>query len=394
MLRTTLLTTAVLSSLLSATPALAMPQDGAAQMRSTMSLSSRDADGSSFEVRVENGEVVSLKINGEDVPAERARITDRGVEVLGEDGEVIHRFGMRIGGMAAAAAPNAPVVRAQPVMPGGVQVQVFDEREKPRAAKAPRGALRQPAAVAVAVKSMIGVGFGEVDEAVAHHLKVDPAKATMITSLLEGMPAKKAGLEKFDVIVGIDGKPGAAIEALRGAVAKAEPGTKMKFSVRRGAETKEIEVETTAFDAEKLSRVEGGGRWWEEDPEVFADMNVGAAEDGEATMFFIGPDGKRREIRVPALRGLPQPRFDRIDPNEIEGMDAAIREMVEQMLQEAGVEGAGAMGGEDPADAKPAPEKGAASDEDRLRRMEERMEDLRRELERERAARGKKPADA
>lgn len=380
------LSTIVLSSLLAATPALAIPQDGAVQMRSTMSLSSRDADGTSFEVRVDNGEVASLRINGEDVPADRARVTDGGVEVLDEKGAVIHRFAVRMGGMMAPAVQR-PEVRARPEIPGGVQVQVFDDKEAPRAPKPPKRA------ATAAGKSMIGAGFGEVDEAVAHHLEVDPAKATMITSVLDEMPAKKAGLERFDVVVGIDGKQGAALDALRDAVAKAEPGTKMKLSVRRGGETKEIEIETVAFDAARLS--DATDFPWRQDADWQVNVGVDGEDAGGTTMFFIGPDGKRREIRVPSFRGMPMPQLDRLDPREIEGMGDAIREMVEKMLGGDGTGGGGVVEGEVPAEVQPAPRKGADAAEERLRRMEERMEDLRRELERERAARsGKRPADA
>jgi hypothetical protein len=90
------------------------------------------------------------------------------------------------------------------------------------------------------------------------------------------------------------------------------------------------------------------------------------------------------------------PRFDRIDPREIEGMEEAIREMYERTLRDAGIDENGVVGGRPEAGGaaeKPAPKRGDAGDE-RLRRMEERMEELRRELERERAARGQKPADA
>jgi hypothetical protein len=380
------LSTIVLSSLLAATPALAIPQDGAVQMRSTMSLSSRDADGTSFEVRVDNGEVASLRINGEDVPADRARVTDGGVEVLDEKGAVIHRFAVRMGGMMAPAVQR-PEVRARPEIPGGVQVQVFDDKEAPRAPKPPKRA------ATAAAKSMIGAGFGEVDEAVAHHLEVDPAKATMITSVLDEMPAKKAGLERFDVVVGIDGRQGAELDALRDAVAKAEPGTKMKLSVRRGGETKEIEIETVAFDAARLS--DATDFPWRQDADWQVNVGVDGEDAGGTTMFFIGPDGKRREIRVPSFRGMPMPQLDRLDPREIEGMGDAIREMVEKMLGGDGTGGGGVVEGEVPAEVQPAPRKGADAAEERLRRMEERMEDLRRELERERAARsGKRPADA
>ena len=113
MLRQNLLTAVALTSLLAVTPALAIPQDGAVQTRSTMSLASRNADGTAYEVRVEDGAVRSLKINGEDVPTDRARVTDTGVEVLDEDGEVIHRFAVRTSGMArAAGAAGAAATRA------------------------------------------------------------------------------------------------------------------------------------------------------------------------------------------------------------------------------------------------------------------------------------------
>jgi hypothetical protein len=215
----------------------------------------------------------------------------------------------------------------------------------------------------------------------------------MITSVLDEMPAKKAGLERFDVVVGIDGRQGAALDALRDAVAKAEPGTKMKLSVRRGGETKEIEIETVAFDAARLS--DATDFPWRQDADWQVNVGVDGEDAGGTTMFFIGPDGKRREIRVPSFRGMPMPQLDRLDPREIEGMGDAIREMVEKMLGGDGTGGGGVVEGEVPAEVQPAPRKGADAAEERLRRMEERMEDLRRELERERAARsGKRPADA
>lgn len=383
-LSTNLFKTALVSSLLAATPALATPQDGGVQMRSTMSLASRNADGTSFEVRVEDGAVRSLKIDGRDVPTDRARVTDDGVEVLDDNGEVIHRFAVRMGGMIAPAVAE-PRVRVRPAVPGGVQVQAFDGQEMPRA----------PKQVATAsAKSMIGAGFGEVDEAVVHHLKVDPSKATMITSIVDGLPAQKAGLERFDVIVGVDGKAVAGMDALRRMIAGAEPGSKMKLSVRRGAETKEIEIETAAFDGDKLVGIDGIR--WQGGAEDFLEMDVG--ENGGAMMFFIGPDGKRRELRVPSVRGLQMPQPDWLDPRQFEGMEQAIREMVERTLRDAGIDENGAVdvrpeagGGVE----KPAPKRGVDSADERLRRMEERMEDLRRELERERAARGgQKPADA
>jgi hypothetical protein len=389
MLRFNLFSAAVLSSLLAATPTLAHAQTGAARNQSVTALSARDPDGNAFDVRIENGKVVLLKINGDDVALDRARQTDTSVEVLGENGEVLHRFPVVISSTMAPAVPGTPTPPRAPIAP-----------------KAPKRA--------TAAKSMIGVGFGAVDEALAHHLKVDPEKTTMVSSVLEGLPAQKAGIEKFDVIVGVNGKDTAAIDALRSAVATAEPGAKMKLSIRRGAETKEVEVETIAFDSARLESIDGTA--WGGDTQDFADMNIAGDEDGQSTMFFIGPDGKRREMRVPSLRGLAVPSVPRLDPRQFEEMERSIRELIERMDGDMKGDMNGDMHGavDEPAPgrapdaarrpAKPSPDaapgrapqkRGAESSDERLRRMEERMEDLRRELEREREARrGQKPADA
>ncbi len=147
----------------------------------------------------------------------------------------------------------------------------------------------------------------------------------------------------------------------------------MTFEVRRGAETKKVEVKAVAFDATKMSSVE---------PQVFSFDLADAAgfelpdgamalqliegmegmegEDGEfdtdemelaedSVMYFVGPDGKQREIRLPrmgSMQGMPQLRMKQWTPQ--------VR---------AGVPG------------------DHSSTDDRLRRLEEQLERLTRELE-------------
>jgi hypothetical protein len=347
----------LLSSLLSATPAVrafALPQDARAESRSVSALSFvDDSDGTRIDIRIENGKVVVAKVNGKDLPADRVRQVPDGVEILDEKGEVMRHLRIGGAGNGAFAAPSAP-------------------------------------------KSMIGLGFAQVDEALAHHLKVDPAKSTMVSAVIDGMPAKAAGLEKFDVIVSIDGKPAAGMNELRRAIAATEPGTKVKLAVRRGADTKEFVVEAAAFDPERLAASDGF-------PSAdFADAEV--AGGGESSVFFIGPDGKKREMRIPSMRGLQMmPNMPGIDPRQFEQMERSLREMRERMERQFG-EAFGRGPDEEQAAPAPAPRmapkraprQNADPGDERLRRMEERMEDLRRELERERESRKgpSRPADA
>lgn len=366
------LATTILSGFLAGTAAsgaLAAPQSGPTlETSATITVQTESADGTSVEMTMADGKIVSLFVDDEEVPADRVRQNGNMVEVLDEAGKVVHEIPMLFGtsGLSMSITPRVGIA---------------------------------PSVAVASARSMIGVGFGEVDEALAHHLKIDPSEATMVTSILDQMPAHKAGLERYDVIVAINGKPGAPMDALRQAIANAAPGTKMKLSVRRGSETKDVEVETAAFDAAKIAAAGLAG-----------DAGLEDAEPGDNVMFFIGPDGKRREIRMPnfadiaVMPEMPDlSQFQGFDAQRLEEIESRVREMVDRLNKRIdsmlGEKPGASVGEAKPADPKPpqaksAPAPAADAGEDRLRRMEERMEELRRELEREREARKQKPADA
>ncbi len=352
-------------------------------VRSSSSIMTRGADGTTFELRLENGDVAEARLNGEAIPADRVRQTPDGVEVLDEKGAVIHRFAGRFGAMAPSA-PAAPRTerRGGVAVPGGIEIQEFrdDESRDARAAGAkPQSAVAQPS-------SMLGVGFGEVDEALAYHLGLaDRTKCTLIAEVMDGLPAKTAGLQRFDVVTAINGTESAAVEALRDRIAKAAPGTRFSLTVRRGAETKAIDVETIAFDATKLG----------------ARAEAALPDAGGTVLFFVGPDGKRRELRLPAMQGLDLGGLDLPDLTTRlregaegvvpDGIDPMMRDLsrtmeefqkrMQQWEQRFGQRFRGAPEGG-------APREGPAESprDRRFREMEERLEELMRDLRRERDA--------
>ena len=212
-----------------------------------------------------------------------------------------------------------------------------------------------PAEVRIAAaetpKSMIGIGLGEIDPALAHHLELDPAKATLITNVIEELPAHLAGIERFDVIVAIDGSESAPRADVAAKLGRAEPGTKFTLKVRRGAETAEVEVTTAAFDP---TRIQG-------------DLSERRAAEEQAMLdlFFVGPDGVRRGLRMPPMDGamrVPGVAFEGLDPEQLRLIEGAWSQFLE--------------------DFESMPEAAPADPiEERLRRMEERMEEMRRKLE-------------
>src|SRR4029079_19174047 len=69
-----------------------------------------------------------------------------------------------------------------------------------------------------------------------------PAGGAKMTQITEDGPAEKAGLEENDIIQTIDGQNIANYAALVRAIRGKNDGDKMKLTVLRGSETKDIEI--------------------------------------------------------------------------------------------------------------------------------------------------------
>ena len=378
-------------------------------------------DARSVEFAMENGKPSRLVIDGEMIPLDRLRKTPDGYEVLGADGAVIERIGVK-----AQNGPGANNIRKRVVVGG----QAAGPNWTPRGGPAQRerevrvqvgGETNGPPP-----KSMIGAGLGGVSEELAHHLGLEPAaaaKATMLTSVMEDLPAGVAGLERFDVIVSVNGTDNASPAALREALRNAEPGSKVALGVRRGAETKTVECTVAAFDGAKLATMEpiqvegfevgdfGVDGFDARDflvpgmpmDEIAVPPMEGVVESevqyepgkGEAMGFFIGPDGQRREFRVPMPPVPPAPRAraggDRAQAEAMERMLSELNrrmDMLNDRLDAPRMQRENAQPNErgEPRGRGPGAENAEVNE--RLRRLEERLDAVMRELERANAERG------
>lgn len=345
------------------------PPIARSESRQSFAYQMSNGDGSSVELRIENGDVVVAKVDGKSISPDRVRKSGDGYEILGEDGKVLRRIA------AGAQIPPRADARAR--------VRVQRDAEPGRSIEPRRDA--EPSA---APKSMIGVGLGSPDPALAHHLKIDRANATMVTNVVDGLPADAAGIEQFDVIVSVNGDRKASSENLRRVLREAEPGAKIALEVLRGSETRKVEVTAIEFDGEKLAfaeplEVQGFPM---EPGEAFTFEGGGA--DGGGMMFFIGPDGQRREMRMPGMpNGFDPGQMEEFE-RSMEGFNRRMEEWsrrMEQRMREDATRGEGGPDGR--------PEPNAQRDarprdnaEERLRRLEERLDQIMRELERERGA--------
>jgi serine protease Do len=88
----------------------------------------------------------------------------------------------------------------------------------------------------------LGVSITEIGDDDLGRLKLRDAKGVLVRGVLPGEPADQGGMRADDVIVGLDGTPLDAPRDLQRVVSTTPVGKRVRVSVLRGGEQKEIEV--------------------------------------------------------------------------------------------------------------------------------------------------------
>jgi serine protease Do len=102
-------------------------------------------------------------------------------------------------------------------------------------------------------------GFEPMDREVANFLKLEAQSGAVVSEVLEGSPAEKAGMQARDIVLAVDGKPLPRFKPDRVVVSYVEreverraPGDSLGITVLRGAER--VELKATLGDEPKLMR--------------------------------------------------------------------------------------------------------------------------------------------
>lgn len=103
-----------------------------------------------------------------------------------------------------------------------------------------------------APKVMLGVSMETPSEALAAQLGLDASGSTVLTNVMEGLPASKAGLKKFDVLVSLDGSAGAAPSRIRELLREKEPGDELVVTLVRGGDRSDATIVLEAYDATRI----------------------------------------------------------------------------------------------------------------------------------------------
>ena len=137
-------------------------------------------------------------------------------------------------------------------------------------------------------------GFEPMDREVAKFLKLEAQSGAVVSEVLEGSPAEKAGMQARDIVLAVDGKPlprfkpdRVVVSYLEREVERRAPGAPIALTVLRGAER--VELKATLGDEPRLIR--------EANRKYFERLGVTARE-------FVYGDAVARRITVAEGAGV------------------------------------------------------------------------------------------
>lgn len=91
-------------------------------------------------------------------------------------------------------------------------------------------------------RPVLGILFSNLDPDIAEHIGVPVTHGLRIDDTIEGLGAQKAGLQKDDIIVEVNGKPVQDIGVLRTELRDRKAGDKLSLVVYRGADKQSIDM--------------------------------------------------------------------------------------------------------------------------------------------------------
>lgn len=191
-------------------------------------------NGRKIELTLKNSGVSDLKIDGQAVPTDRATIADDRITIKDADGSVLfeHQFGSDDAGLASTTSKSLRLQHSAP-------------RNRERASTQ-SGPLAEPP------KVMLGVQMIGVPDVLRGHLGLEKGTGVLVSAVHEGLPAAKAGLKPYDVILSAGTNNKIDESALRAMLRELGPGQTLDMTVIQKGETKKLTVMLEAYDAAKL----------------------------------------------------------------------------------------------------------------------------------------------
>lgn len=289
---------------------------------SAQSLDSDATEPQTIEIRIAN-DTIRAKRNGKEIPESQVRREGDRIILTDADGNEIKDIYV-VQPLTSAAVAAMPNFEGQPNLWQMTMSPMGEAGEEP--------------------KVVIGVQLGAPGPALEKHLKLKPDSCTMITGLYEGLPADKAGLGEYDIIVTADGQDLSDRQTLHKLINSKNPGETIELTVIQAGEKRNVTVEVAAYDAQAMSSAKFRGQaspffsnWstqWEIQPELFPLIEL---YKNSGSPVIVAPDVQvpgQPDVAVPRAGASPSaPRANR--PNveqKLQRLDERMAEL-ERLLE-------------------------------------------------------------
>ncbi len=104
------------------------------------------------------------------------------------------------------------------------------------------------------IESWVGIGYQELSEDIIEHLGSTVSQGLLISDIVEGGPAQKAGLMRGDIVIKIGDQPVRTLDEAADVGKMLQSGQKVIFHVMRGGEFRDITVEVGVTEASGMAR--------------------------------------------------------------------------------------------------------------------------------------------
>jgi Do/DeqQ family serine protease len=103
------------------------------------------------------------------------------------------------------------------------------------------------------IRGFLGVQISDLEEGMAEALKSPDINGAPVQEVLPDSPAEKAGLRHGDIVRMVDGQKIDNSKALQQTISHKQPGEKVRLTILRGGETKDITVELAKLPVQVAS---------------------------------------------------------------------------------------------------------------------------------------------
>lgn len=200
------------------------------------------SNGEKILMDAEKKQIIRAEIDGISIPQERIHFKDGKMTLTDEYGneiQVRHLLSQRLNDKVLFRI-KATTELFEEFGPGEHWTTRMHEEVLKR-----MGEFRRP-------NVMFGIHTESTSPALEDHLHLEAGATVMIAGLYEGLPAHRAGIRQYDILLSLNGETPVTRPIIFQTLRELEPGSEIELTVIQAGETIELTVTLEAFDSRRM----------------------------------------------------------------------------------------------------------------------------------------------